>query len=101
MNLRKLRAAALTIAGFALIAGQLSAAPITGTLNITGGVVVSQTEIDWVPVDGTEGTFTTEFPATGYFTGIYGGNPPHFTGDAVDLTAPQQTQLAFLNDFDA
>ena len=83
------------------VAAPMSAAPITGKLQITGTVVVDATTIDWVPVGGTEGSFNT-LDGTEYFANIF--NPidptdPAYVGDAIDLTG-QQTQANFLNDFE-
>ena len=88
------------------LAAPLSAAPITGTLNIAGSVQVNSTKIDWYPIAGTEGTFTTTFPGTDYFAGIYNPVDPAisapYTGNAIDLVMPQAFPLPnFLNDFSA
>ena len=70
-----------------------SAAPINGSLQITGSVAISITNMDWrPPVDGGYGTFVTVTPATGYFAtghpgGIVSPNPlAPFGGNSLDLT---------------
>ena len=77
-----------------------SAAPITGTLNITGSVQVNQTTIDWIPIAGGEGIFNMVFPGTEYFADIYNPavNPPYI-GSATDLVGQALPLANFLNDF--
>lgn len=88
MNYRKLYFGGLAMALF--LASSANAA-IFGTMNITGSVRVDATNIDWIPLAGGTGTFSTIFPATGYFAGIY--NPavsPAYTGTAKDLNSVSQ-----------
>jgi hypothetical protein len=83
------------------VAAPMSAAPITGKLQITGSVIVDATSIDWIPVGTGEGSFNT-LDGTEYFANIF--NPvdptdPAYVGDAIDLVG-QETQANFLNDFE-
>jgi hypothetical protein len=83
------------------VAAPMSAAPITGKLQIAGSVIVDATTIDWIPIGTGEGTFNT-LDGTEYFANIFNPiNPsdPAYIGDAVDLTG-QQAQADFLNDFE-
>jgi hypothetical protein len=101
-KMRKLFGATLAILSMAVMgASTAQAAPITGTLNITGSVVVSATTIDWIPADGTTGVVFTVDPGTGYFTDIFNPavNPPYFA-TAVDLGPGNPPPVAgFLDDF--
>lgn len=66
------------------------AVPITGTFNITGSVTVSLTTVDWSPIGGGTGNFTTNSPTSGDFAlpgfDIFCGNPTFCTGLAMDLS---------------
>ena len=65
-----------------------SAAPIYGTFNISGSVTVGGLFIDWSSNGPTTGTFSTNSPSTGFFAGLFGGNPPFYTGTVKDLNGP-------------
>lgn len=93
--------AAIVVFGLGSVA-PVAAAPIAGTLTISGTVVVSATMIDWVPVGGGEGSFNT-IDGTGYFSDIF--NPidptdPAYVGDAIDLVGQALPLPDFLNDFE-
>ncbi|MGH9630607.1 MAG: PEP-CTERM sorting domain-containing protein [Bryobacteraceae bacterium] len=77
------------LVAFVLLVGSLSAAPI-GTLNITGSVNVSGTgmdgELDFLPLDGGDGTFTVDlFTQSGSFVDVAGT-----TGTIQDLNNTDQ-----------
>ncbi len=76
----------LLILTIALGVSTASAAPIVGTFNMTGSVTVSAATIDWSSNGGTTGTFITNSPSTGFFTGLFGGNPPVYFGTVKDLS---------------
>jgi len=85
------------------LAAPASADPITGQLNIAGGVSVSATTINWFPTVSTEGVISTTFPGTDYFADIY--NPdgdPFWDADTIDLVSGVTVLPleGFLNDFD-
>ena len=68
---------------------------------MSGSVTVSANTIDWSSNGGTTGTFITNSPATGFFTGLFGGNPPVYFGTVKDLSAPPTSVASFLNSFTA
>jgi hypothetical protein len=74
------------IAVFALgSVAPVAAAPIAGTLGISGSVTVSATMIDWAPAGGGEGV-TLVNEGTGYFADIFNpGVVPAFHADIIDL----------------
>jgi hypothetical protein len=77
-----------------------NAAAITGELNITGSVQVSEDAIDWIPDGGGDGIVLTVEPGTEYFADIY--NPavvPAFYAESLDLTGQALPLANFLNDF--
>lgn len=78
-----------------------SAAPIIGGFNMTGSVTVSMTTVDWNSNGPPTGTFVVNSPATGDFAGLFGGNPPFFTGTVKDLVAPPVPVARFLDLFTA
>lgn len=100
MNLKGILCGGLLTLALAVPA---SADPITGQLNITGGVSVSATTINWFPLVSPEGVISTVFPGTDYFSGIYNPvPPPEWDADIVDLVSGMPLPLpGFLNDFDS
>jgi hypothetical protein len=43
--------------------------------------------LDFLPAGNGTGTFNTNAPSTGYFTGLFGGNPPFFLGTETDIAS--------------
>ena len=81
------------------IAAPLSAAPIVGTLNLTGNVTVTATTIDWSSADGIA-NLAKVGAADGYFEHLEDlGITPSYAS-SVDLTAPTVFPVDdFLRDF--
>ena len=94
-NVKKLVVMTCAVLGFA---AQANAASIVGTLNITGDVTVTATQIDWQDRGGVLNAVILE-TSTGYFLGVDSEDLSVGYASAIDLTAPQQTQNDFLNTF--
>jgi PEP-CTERM motif len=98
--MRKLIVVSLIILGLAALPKPANAEPITGTLDISGAVRITdigggQTLIDWLPLLGGTGTADVEATSTGTFLGIGG------TDTMVDLSSAvfPVTGFAPLNQF--
>jgi hypothetical protein len=97
--MKKIVTIAIVVLG---LAAPMSAAPITGKLQITGSVVVDATTIDWIPIATGEGSFGT-IDGTEYFANIFNPidpNDPAYVGDAIDLVGQATPIPNFLNDFE-
>lgn len=84
-SLMKFLGAATLLGLLAFVPQAAVAAPIFGTLNITGSVAVGATTIDWYPLGTGVGTFAVEPTSTGTFAPL-GGT----TGTAKDLDVTVQ-----------
>lgn len=76
-NIGKLQVGVLAIAAVAMLPLQAQAVPITGTLDISGAVIIwggsNPAQIDWVaPVGGGFGVATVEDTSTGVFAPLVG-----------------------------
>ena len=94
-KMKRLAGIICVVLGFAASA---SAASIVGTLNISGSVTVTSNQILFEDQDGVPGLFIVGDNNTGYFAGMPTGLDAEY-GSALDLTAPQQSQVGFLQDF--
>lgn len=76
------------LAGMVFAPAGATAAPITGVLNINGGVTVTATSIDFLPLGGGTGTASADaFTNLGSFAILNTGNPAApATGTIEDLT---------------
>jgi hypothetical protein len=96
--MRKLVVATFAILSLAVFPGLAAAAPIVGSINLSGNeVIVTQTTIDWLPAAGGTGTIDVT-GASGYFgaSGPYGSLVGE-TDTLADLdftTAPPGAELA-------
>ena len=68
---------------------------------MSGSVTVNLTTVDWSSNGPPTGTFVVNSPAFGDFAGLFGGNPPFFTGTVKDLVAPPVPVARFLDLFTA
>ena len=95
----KWKALAAGIAAFISLSGTATAAPIYGSFNITGSVVVNLSTIDWLPPGLGNGNFSVVQPGTGYFSNIAGAPlpPPNSTGTATDLGPAEFLSVEVLN----
>ena len=94
-KMKRLAGIICVVLGFAANA---SAASIVGTLNIAGSVTVTANQILFEDQDGVSGLFIVGDNNTGYFAAMPTGLDAEY-GSALDLTAPQQSQVGFLQDF--
>jgi len=93
--MKKLVGIMCLVLGFAANA---NAASIVGTLNFTGDVTVTATQINWQDRGGVTNAIVME-TSTGYFTGVDSEDLSVGYASAIDLTAPQQVQDNFLHTF--
>lgn len=89
------------VAAFFAVSLSSSAAPLVGGFGMGGSVTISLTTVDWSSNGPPTGTFITQSPATGDFVGLFGGNPPFYTGTVKDLFAPPVPVPRFLDLFTA
>jgi hypothetical protein len=99
VNVKKILLSVLVLLALGT-AAPVTAAPITGILNITGSVIVSAANIDWYPPTGSlPGTFTTKSPGTEYFSTIVGAPLTPNGGSSLDLGPAAPPLPGFLNTF--